>query len=163
MDAVTQRWVERAGLRFEADGLPRTAGRILAYLMLSPGARSLDELAADLQVSKAGASTNTSLLERLGAIERETRVGDRRDFFRLRDNLHVRIFEHWLTGVKDTRTVLGEALEDAPLLDEAVKERLQTLWVFFDHMLEEIEGAGERWMRDHERERAGADNLASKP
>ncbi len=164
MDAVTQRWVERAGLRFEADGLPRTAGRIVAYLMLSPGARSLDELAADLQVSKASASTNTSLLERLGAIERETRAGDRRDFFRIRENLHVRMLEHWLTGMRDTRAVLGAVLEEGgPPLDEPVRQRLETLWVFFDHMLEEIEGAGERWMQDHERERAGADSLATKP
>lgn len=163
MDPVTQRWVERAGLRFETDGLPRTAGRILAYLLLSPGARSLDELAADLQVSKASASTNTSLLERLGAIERETRAGDRRDFFRLRENLHVRMLEHWLTGMRDTRAVLEAALEQGELQDAAVQERLQTLWVFFDHMLEEIEGAGERWKRDHERERAGADSVASKP
>lgn len=163
MDAVTQRWVEKAGLRFEADGLPRTAGRILAYLILSPGTRSLDELAADLQISKASASSNTSLLERLGAVERETRAGDRHDFFRLAENLHVRILDHWLTGVRETREVLGAALDRAELQDDAVKERVQTLWVFFDHMLEEIEGAGERWVRDHERTGAGADELASKP
>ncbi len=163
MDAVTQRWVEKAGLRFEADGLPRTAGRILAYLLLSPSARSLDELAADLQISKASASANTSLLERLGAIERETRTGDRRDFFRMRDNLHVQILAHWLEGMRNTREVLGAALERAELKDETVKERVQMLWVFFDHMLEEIEGAGERWMRDHERAGASADELASKP
>ena len=163
MDAVTQRWVEKAGLRFEADGLPRTAGRILAYLILSPGTRSLDELAAELQVSKASASTNTSLLQRLGVAERETRAGDRHDFFRLAEDLHVRILEHWLTGMRETRAVLGAALERTEPQDEAVKERVQTLWIFFDHMLEEIEGAGERWTRDHERTAAGADELASKP
>ena len=160
MDAVTQHWVEKAGLRFEADGLPRTAGRVVAYLLLSPGARSLDELAADLQVSKASASANTSLLERLGAIDRETRAGDRRDFFRLGDNLQVRILDHWLAGMRNTRGVLAAVLEEGGPADPLVKQRIETLWVFFDHMVEEIEGAGERWIRDHER--AGAEGLASK-
>ncbi|HEX9106587.1 MAG TPA: hypothetical protein VF832_05155, partial [Longimicrobiales bacterium] len=46
--------------------------------------------------------------------------------------------------------------------DEVVRERFETLSLFFDHMLEEIEGASERWTRDHELERAGAVSLASK-
>jgi hypothetical protein len=111
-------------------------------------------------VSKASASANTSLLERLDAIERETRAGDRRDFFRLGDNLQVRILDHWLTGMRNTRAVLGAVLEEGGPRDPVVKQRIETLWVFFDHMVEEIEGAGERWMRDHER--TGAESLASK-
>ncbi len=162
MDADTRRLVERAGLRFEADGLPRTAGRILGYLMLSPEAKSLDEIAAELQVSKAGVSTNTRLLERSGGLVRETRPGDRRDYVRIAEDLQIRMLDHWLAHFRELRSLLRGAMAEGLPDDEVVRDRIQTLAVFFDHMLEEIEGASARWMRDHERARAGAGSLASK-
>jgi DNA-binding MarR family transcriptional regulator len=161
MDADTQRLVERAGLRFENDGLPRTAGRILALLLLSPEARSLDEIAAELQVSKAGVSTNTRLLERSGGIVRETRPGDRRDYLRIAEDLQLRILDHWMEGAREMTRLLRAALQERLPGGAVVRERMETLSVFFDHMLEEIGGASERWMRDHERERALAGSLTS--
>ena len=152
MEAETQRWLEKAGLRFEADGLPRTAGLILASLLLAPDARSLDELATLLRVSKGGVSTNARLLERMGAIERDFRSGDRRDYYRLKDDLHIRMLEHWLSSFRDMAGLLEGALKAGVTDDEVVRQRIVTLSVFFTHMLEEFEGAGERWHRDHAEE-----------
>ncbi len=162
MDADTQRLVEKAGLRFEADGLPRTAGRILGYLMLSSEPKSLDEIAAELQVSKAGVSTNTRLLERSGGLVREIRPGDRRDYLRIAEDLHIRMLDHWLAHLREITRLLHGALAERLPEDKVVLERFETLSLFFDHMLEEIEGASERWMRDHERARADAVSLATK-
>lgn len=161
MDSDTQRLVEKAGVRFEADGLPRTAGRILAYLMLSPEAKSLDEIAAELKVSKAGVSTNARLLEHTGGLVREARPGDRRDYLRIADDLQVRLLDHWLGHLRDATRLMHSALEQLPD-DDVVRERFETLSVFFDHMLEEIEGASERWLRDHDRARGAVVSLASK-
>ena len=162
MDADTQRLVEKAGLRFEADGLPRTAGRILGYLMLSSEPKSLDDIAAELRVSKAGVSTNTRLLERSGGVVREIRPGDRRDYLRIAEDLHIRMLDHWLAHLREITRLLHAAQQERLPEDEVVQERFETLSLFFDHMLEEIEGASERWMRDHERERAAGVSLASK-
>jgi len=162
MDADTQRLVEKAGLRFEADGLPRTAGRILGYLMLSSEPKSLDDIAAELRVSKAGVSTNTRLLERSGGVVREIRPGDRRDYLRIAEDLHIRMLDHWLAHLREITRLLHAAQQERLPEDEVVQERFETLSLFFDHMLEEIEGASERWMRDHERERAAVVSLASK-
>ena len=63
MEETTTQLVERFGLRFEEDGLPRIAGRMLGLLMVSAEPRSLDELAEELQASKTSASTNARLLE----------------------------------------------------------------------------------------------------
>ena len=46
MDAQKEQFVERMGLVSEADGLPRIAGRIFGYLLLTTGECSLDDLAA---------------------------------------------------------------------------------------------------------------------
>src|SRR5215210_7376371 len=81
MDAQTVNFVERMGLVLEADGLPRIAGRIFGLLLVSEEARSLDDLASELRVSKGSASTNARLLEQRGLLERVCRPADRRDYY----------------------------------------------------------------------------------
>ena len=156
MDAERQRWLEKAGLLFEQDGVPRTAGMILAWLLLSPDACSLDELAATLGLSKAGVSTNARLMEQLGGIEREMRAGDRRDYYRLPEDLHVRMLDHWLQGLRGMKSLVEGGLREGVTEDEVVRQRMWTLQVFLTHMLEEIEGARERWHRDHAEQRVPA-------
>lgn len=163
MDEVTQRLVEKVGLRSEADGLPRTAGRITAFLLVSPDEKSLDEIASALQVSKASVSTNTRLLEQSGIIERVGRPGDRRDFYRIAPDLHTRMLQRWLEGFRAIHMLLVWSLAEGVGKDAVIRKRIETLADFFDHMLEECEGAGERWTRDHARQGAGESHLSPVP
>ncbi len=84
MHPAVQQFVERMGLMMEADGLPRSAGRIFGFLLLTETPFSLDEMAEKLQVSKASVSTNARLLEQAGLLDRISSPGDRRDFYRMR-------------------------------------------------------------------------------
>ncbi|HSA54393.1 MAG TPA: MarR family transcriptional regulator [Gemmatimonadaceae bacterium] len=81
LDPATARLVERFGLFFAQEGLPRIAGRITGYLLLSDEPRSLDDLATALGVSKASVSTDARRLEARGFLRRSSRPGDRRDFY----------------------------------------------------------------------------------
>src|SRR3989440_2387909 len=90
MDPQTVNFIERMGVALENDGLPRIAGRIFGLLLVSEDARSLDDLAAELRVSKGSASTNARLLEQRGLLERVCRSGDRRDYYQARPDL----FDH---------------------------------------------------------------------
>jgi DNA-binding transcriptional regulator GbsR (MarR family) len=76
-----QQFVERAGLLWENDGLPRIAGRIYGLILITEDALSLDEIADALGVSKASVSTDTRLLERIGYVERISKPGDRKDYY----------------------------------------------------------------------------------
>jgi DNA-binding transcriptional regulator GbsR (MarR family) len=62
-------------------GFPRAMGAIYGALYLSPDALSLDELAAQANISKGAVSTNVRHLERLGMVHKEIRLGERRDFY----------------------------------------------------------------------------------
>jgi len=82
-EAAAERFIESMGLAHEEDRLPRIAGRVMGLLILSPEPVRFDHLAQRLRVSRGSISTNTRLLENMGAIERVTRPGDRRDYFQV--------------------------------------------------------------------------------
>ena len=150
---TTQQAVERMCLRFEEDGLPRIAGRVLGTLMLSPDALSLDELSETVQASKASVSTNCRLLERAGAVERVTRPGDRRDFYHVADDLHERMLARKLDQLSAIRSLLTEVVDSAAVEDEVVERRLRDFASFFGHMVAAVEAAGAAWMAERNEER----------
>jgi DNA-binding transcriptional regulator GbsR (MarR family) len=76
-------YVECMGLHFEADGLPRIAGRILGHFILEGGPFSFSAIAQRLKISRASVSTNTRLLAEMGVIERTSVSGERQDYFRM--------------------------------------------------------------------------------
>ncbi len=145
MAETTTNIVERFGLRFEEDGLPRIAGRMLGLLMVSAEPRSLDDLAEELQASKTSANTNARLLERMGAVERTARPGDRRDYYRIVDDLHVRLLDARLQQMRATRDLLSQALECPACLEPHVHERVCAFAKFYDHVVGMLESAKERW------------------
>ena len=61
-----QQFVERSGIFFQSEGLPRIGGRIFGLLLLADQAVSIDSIAQELKVSKPSVSTNTRVLERWG-------------------------------------------------------------------------------------------------
>ncbi len=78
-------FVEEVGIVFEKTGLPRMAGRVFGWLLISdPPYQSPAELAEALMASKGSISTTARLLIQIGLIERFVIPGVRHDHFRLR-------------------------------------------------------------------------------
>jgi DNA-binding transcriptional regulator GbsR (MarR family) len=85
-DQKTGLFVEDFGLFFEQFGLPRTAGRILAWLLIcDPPHQTMDDLAEALQMSKSSVSTNGRILLQSRLVDRVSLPGERRDFYRIND------------------------------------------------------------------------------
>lgn len=57
--------------------LPRTTGRVYGYLLLRPDPATLDEIAADLEVAKSGASVATRQLVSFGMARTHRRRGSK--------------------------------------------------------------------------------------
>jgi DNA-binding transcriptional regulator GbsR (MarR family) len=150
--------IEKMGLLFEADGAPRTGGRLFACLLLSPEPRSLDELVEKLQVSKASVSMNARMLERFGVIRRVTKLGDRRDYYEVIVEQPSKMLEGKLEHTRRLAAVLQEAVEAVPPESEVVRGRLALLAGFFEYMLEAIAQLQERWETRHAAEGAGRGN-----
>jgi DNA-binding transcriptional regulator GbsR (MarR family) len=151
-DRALLAFVERIGLTWEREGLPRIAGRIVGLLLVTPGACSLDDLAHSLGVSKASVSTDARRLEQLGFLERASFSGDRRDYYRVAPDLGARTLEIRLARLRQLRRLLSEAPRAATTPDVAARldafERLQL------YAEEAVEQVLERWKRDSD-ERSG--------
>jgi len=79
MNQAQLAFVERVGLFFESNGIPRMAGRMIGALLLAPdGHRSMVELCGDLDASMGSMSTMARLLEQSRFVQRAVVPGDRR-------------------------------------------------------------------------------------
>lgn len=158
MDAQTVNFIERMGLVLESDGLPRIAGRIFGLLLISEDARSLDDLAAELRVSKGSVSTNARLLEQRGLLERVCRPADRRDYYSVPPDLFIHTMAQRLARWQRFHEAIGAARTTLPIRSAEVRERLEEYEHAYAFMSQEIQEALTRWQasRDDRLTRVGA-------
>ena len=104
--------------------MPRIAGRLLGFLLIHGGEHALDDLAAQLQVSKASISTNARLLEQRGFIARVALPGDRRDFYRVVDAPWDQMFAVISEYLREMHALLEAAQTTLPLEDDTVRQRM---------------------------------------
>jgi DNA-binding transcriptional regulator GbsR (MarR family) len=145
MDTATTHFTDRMGLLFEAEGQPRTAGRIFGYLLLSDDPRSLDQLAGALSVSKASVSTNARRLAETGVLERVCRPADRHDYYRVATDLFCRSMAERLKRWQRLTEAVGEARRTLPIRSGRVRARLRGYETAYAYMVDAISDALDRW------------------
>ncbi len=150
MDAPTAKFIERMGLALESDGYPRIAGRMFGLLLVSEDPRSLDDLAAELRVSKGSVSTNARLLEQRGILERICRPADRRDYYRVPPDLFSHTMAQRLSRWQRFHEAIGEARTSLPIQSREVLERLEEYESAYSFMSQVIEEALARWRATRE-------------
>ncbi len=93
----TRRVVEDVAILFESQGMPRMAGRIFGWLLVSDEpCQTLGELGAAVGGSKASMSTMTRLLVRVKILARARRPGARSDCYFIRPDAWSAMFEEQL-------------------------------------------------------------------
>lgn len=150
MDAQTVNFIERMGLVLESDGLPRIAGRIFGLLLVSEDARSLDDLAAELRVSKGSVSTNARLLEQRGLLERVCRPADRRDYYSVPPDLFIHTMAQRLARWQRFHEAIGAARTNLPIRSPEVRDRLEEYEQGYAFMSQVIRDALNRWQESRE-------------
>jgi DNA-binding transcriptional regulator GbsR (MarR family) len=139
-------FVEEAGLLFEMLGLPRMAGRIFGWLLISnPPHQSPGELADVLQASKGSISTMTRLLMQIGLIERISLPGQRRDYFRVKINAWSELTKQRSTQIQAFRQLAERGLELMHGEDPGLLERLEEMRDMHALWEQELPLMNERW------------------
>ncbi len=147
--AEEKRFAEEVGLVMEQIGLPRMAGRVLGWMLVSDAPyHTLDGIAEALEASKGSISTMTRLLMQLGLMERVALPGQRRDRFRFKPGNCGALMlgrMNWVTVFRQTLerglALIGEG--DAPN-----RESLQELRDLYAFVEREFPALYERWQRE---------------
>lgn len=133
------RFIERMGLLWEEEGLPRIAGRIFGLALVSPGPCSLDEIAATLKVSKPSVSNDARMLHKLGLIERVSFPGDRKDYYQLTRDSIERGLETRVLRLRAFQSAIASAAS-LPIKSEEVLQRIEAHEVAHRAVIEALEG-----------------------
>ncbi|MCU1687357.1 MAG: MarR family transcriptional regulator [Amycolatopsis sp.] len=148
-DAV-RRYVENLGLVLSQLGMQRMAARVFAAVMVTDEGRlTAAELAEQLSVSPAAISGAVRYLEQVGLLLKEREPGERRDHYRLYDDLWYSTFLKrdrnlivWRDAAADGIVALGA--------DTRAGKRLTEMQDFLSYLLREIPALYERWHTERE-------------
>ncbi|SDE82454.1 MarR family protein [Thermus arciformis] len=139
MRPALEAWVEETALLFEGAGLPRMAGRVLAWLLVAhPPEQTAREIGEALGVSKGALSPALHLLVRLGLAERLRRPGERADRYAVRPGAWRRLL---LQKVQALGLFREQAERGLALVGEGRGERLRAmrdLYAFFEEELPKL-------------------------
>jgi DNA-binding transcriptional regulator GbsR (MarR family) len=86
------RYIERFASLLISLGVPPMPARVFAALLITDSGRlTAAELAGTLQVSRAAISDGVRYLTQLGLVDREREPGSRRDYYRMPDDVWVKM------------------------------------------------------------------------
>jgi len=118
--------------------MPQVAGRLYAYLLLCAEPVSLDDIAADLELSKSNASVTARLLEKHGLAARHSVPGSKRALYGAPNNFAGLIMEKGnLLGA------MGRLLENSAstVVSGPAAQRLEAMSEFYLTMRNVIESS----------------------
>jgi DNA-binding transcriptional regulator GbsR (MarR family) len=145
-------YVEEWGLLFEQSGLPRMAGRVLGWLLVSdPAQLSAAQLSDALSASKGSISTTTRLLERFGLLERVSLPGDRRTYFRVAPGAFTTMMEDKLRSVSTWKDLAGRGIALLRKGSSQRARRLQSVYDFYAFLEREFPALIRQWRKEHEK------------
>ncbi|MGK0237126.1 MAG: DNA-binding transcriptional regulator GbsR (MarR family) [Candidatus Pelagisphaera sp.] len=133
---VVDRFIEQKGMEYQAEGLPRIAGRLMGLMLIEDGPFAFGGLAERLKVSRGSVSTNTRLLESLGVIERVSKPGERGDFFQLSSDPYVSLLGGINLRLKRALTNAKKAQSGLPKTMKNAQDRLSELEAFYEGFIE---------------------------
>ncbi len=140
-------FIEEMGLMFELVGLPRMAGRIFGWLLISdPPQQSSGELVTVLQASKGSISTMTRLLIQIGLLERVSLLGQRQDYFQIRPNAWEQLMEQRMSQLTAFRELAERGLTLMADQSSDLRQRLEEMRDVHAFWETEVPHLHQRWV-----------------
>ena len=113
LNQARMRLIETGGRASHDFGTGRIVGQVLVYLYLQEQECSLDEIGADLGLSKASVSIAVRQLEQLGLAIKVWKTGDKRKYYKSAENLANALQQGVLSLVRQKVQLFGHELESS--------------------------------------------------
>jgi DNA-binding transcriptional regulator GbsR (MarR family) len=123
-------------------GVPQTAAILYGYLLLCPAPASLDQITADLDISKSSASAAARLLEKYTLVRRHGERGSKRALYEASENYQGILSDQqrMLRGMADLLKSGARTAASA-----AVQKRLDVMAAFYMVTFDAMEKASRQW------------------
>ncbi len=144
LDIARRRFVDDLGQLYARYGIALTFGRVLGLLLLSEEPLSLDEIAAQLAVSKSAVSVTTRDIERVGLARRLGQPGSRRVLYEASDDM-VPTFQAQFARVRQSLPIYERA--ERLVKPGPARQRIQEIIALHEFWLAESEEMVDRWRR----------------
>jgi len=132
-------FIEDIGLFFEQMGMPRMAGKVLGYLLISdPQAQSLNDIMDALQASKSAVSTMAKLLVNADLIEQVPSPVPRRDYFRFKTGGWLQFMRQRMEIMAALHEIADRGMELLKDKDANLKGRLEEAHDVFEFVEKEF-------------------------
>src|SRR4051794_29582127 len=144
--------VEELALSLERMGLFRMAGRVVAWLLIcDPAEQSFVQLTETLQASKGSISAALRLLTASGMVERRSRPGERRDYYRIRDGAWPELVRQEFAEYSGFASIIERGMGSLPA-DAPQRARMQEFFDFFTQVYRQIQPLIDRWEAERGRQ-----------
>lgn len=141
-------FVEDVAVFFEGEGLPKTVGRVIGWLLIcDPPEQSPAQLAAALQVSRSSISSATRMLTPSGLVERVSLPGERQDYFRIRPDAWAAMLRRRAEQTTLFRDLAARGLDLLSREPEERRERLERVHELYGFLEQELPAVFDRWER----------------
>lgn len=117
--ASRKKFIQAGGQTTQSFGLGRILGQTFVLLYLSPTPLCLDDIAADLGVSKASVSITVRQLERWSAIKRVWVKGDRKDYYEAETDFNAVLRSGLLAMLRKKLETAGNQIR---LMENSIEE-----------------------------------------
>lgn len=149
MDEARLKYLEEFGLMFGQFGLPRMLGRVLGALMISdPPERSAEELAEVLGASRGSISSATRSLIQMSLVQRWSKPGERRDYFRVKPGAWHEIMRREMEALGGFRKMAERGLDLLDSEDPGARRSLEEMRDFYIYWEKEMPNVLERWEKE---------------
>lgn len=149
-------FIEEMGLALEHSGLPRMVGRVLgALLVAEPSEQSAEALMKALRASRGSISSSTRILIQTGLIERVSKPGERRDYFRTRAGAWAEITRARMASLSLFRRLGEKGLTVLEGGDPELRRGLEEMRDFYAYWEREFPSLFERWEEELRRQVKG--------
>ena len=152
MDSRTKH-IEESGIFFENVGLPRMAGRIFGFLMVSDKQDvSFEELTRALKASKSSISNNVRILINIGFIKAISHSGERKTYYCLSPEVDwVEYLKKRIQNFEHFRKLLENGYELRPDKNDDTSEWLRYGIEFYLWISERLDDLLEEWRQKVEK------------
>ncbi|MDR7383019.1 GbsR/MarR family transcriptional regulator [Promicromonospora iranensis] len=138
-------FTEEAGLFYERLGLSRTAGRVVGHLLVADDdGADAPGLCAQLSVAKSSMSVALRQLDQAGMVDRFRRRGERRDRYRLTEDVFGRAFRAKMAELDAFQELAAHGLA-AVGDDPRRRQRLENMRDMYAFMAERFPALLDEW------------------